>query len=336
MAQPCQFQHALLWGSIGWGTAATLGFALAAPSSRVVLVQGDGGHQCTVNQLGTMAKYGANPIIVLLNNDIYGVEEVVMGNDKPSRIQEFDKIALWNYSMIPSAMGCNNWKTYAVDLTSLFHLEKGLGQLKDAIEDARRHPESGAYIVVRLDKKILFPALPKRIQDRLYQAGPVIAATSLPNIHDSTEKRNPMPYTVAELEKMTMDQLDNIFKNAPPGEIPNGPAKGTALIDTGSGEAPAIAEIIRIFAWQGKTFDAKSDTLVNRISIFGIIAIDAKVYFADSLFDGAKCIVLDYSENLDLSRFVRDEIRLISPNLYLGLVYWKEARTIYFTLEFGK
>ena len=69
-----QFQHALLWGSIGWGTAAALGVALAAPSNRVVLLQGDGGHQCTANQIGVMGKYDINPIIIMLNNDIYGIE----------------------------------------------------------------------------------------------------------------------------------------------------------------------------------------------------------------------------------------------------------------------
>ena len=32
---------------------------------------------------------------------------------------------------------------------------------------------------------------------------------------------------------------------------------------------------------------------------------------------------------------IRDEIRLVSPNLYLGKVYWNKARLIDFALEFG-
>jgi len=58
--------------------------------------------------------------------------------------------------------------------------------------------------------------------------------------------------------------------------------------------SPAIAEIVNIFAWQGKTFDAASDTLVNQITFFGISAIEAKILVAPSQFDGNDCIVLPW------------------------------------------
>jgi len=167
-----EFQHALLWGSIGWGTGAALGAALAAPFRRVVLIQGDGGHQCTANQIGTMGKYGVNPIIILLNNYIYGIEEVVMGNASPRRIQEFDRIAQWDYCKIPDAMGCSNWRTHLVDLTNLWHLDRDFQSLKEAMDDARDHPDTGAYIVVKLNRDLLFPGLPKCIRERLYRAEP--------------------------------------------------------------------------------------------------------------------------------------------------------------------
>jgi hypothetical protein len=31
---------------------------------------------------------------------------------------------------------------------------------------------------------------------------------------------------------------------------------------------------------------------------------------------------------------IRDEIRLVSPGLYLGLVFWDKTRTIHFALQF--
>jgi indolepyruvate decarboxylase len=168
------FQHALLWGSIGWGTGAGLGVALAAdPKRRVVLLQGDGGHQCTAAQIGVMGKYGVNPIIILLNNDIYGIEEVVLGNQKPRHVQEFNKIAQWNYYGIPEAMGCNRWLTRWVDFTEIRHLQKAIESLRQAMQDARDHPETGAYIVIKLDPNILFPALPAEIRERLYRVPPV-------------------------------------------------------------------------------------------------------------------------------------------------------------------
>jgi len=167
-----EFQHALLWGSIGWGTGAALGAALADPSRRVVLIQGDGGHQCTANQIGAMGKYGVNPIIILLNNDIYGIEEVVMGNANPRIIREFDRIAQWDYCKIPDAMGCSNWRTHLVDFTDLWHLEKAIQSLKDAMDDARDHHNTGAYIVVKLNRDLLFPGLPNGIRNRLYKPEP--------------------------------------------------------------------------------------------------------------------------------------------------------------------
>jgi len=167
-----EFQHALLWGSIGWGTGAALGVALADPSRRVILIQGDGGHQCTANQIGTMGKYGVNPIIILLNNDIYGIEEVVMGNANPRKIQEFDRIAEWDYVKIPDAMGCSNWRNHVVDFTDIWRLEAAFQHFQDAMNDARDHRDTGAYIVLKLNRDLLFPGLPKQIRERLYMAKP--------------------------------------------------------------------------------------------------------------------------------------------------------------------
>jgi hypothetical protein len=149
-------------------------------------------------------------------------------------------------------------------------------------------------------------------------------------------KGSEMPYTSEQLLKMTAEQLDDLFRQSPPGDIPNGEAKGTAIIAPDTPFSPAIAEIINIFGWQGKTFDAASDTLVNQITFFGISAIEARIYMGPSLFDGNECIVLDYSENVTIARYVRDEIRLVGPQIYLGPVYWKGERTIYFALEFGQ
>jgi hypothetical protein len=50
--------------------------------------------------------------------------------------------------------------------------------------------------------------------------------------------------------------------------------------------------------------------------------------------DGKECIVLDYSDTSLIAHYVRDEIRLISPNFYLGKVYWDKDRLIDFCLQF--
>jgi hypothetical protein len=143
-----------------------------------------------------------------------------------------------------------------------------------------------------------------------------------------------MAYTASQLLTTPKDQLDGLFGASPAGDIPNGEARGTAILAPGTAFSSDIASIINIFAWEGKTFDSAHGTLTNRISAFGVNAIVAEVYKGPSWFDQKECIVLDYSKTSLVAKHVRDEIREVSPGVYLGLVYWDKARTIHFALEF--
>ncbi|TMH30146.1 MAG: hypothetical protein E6H66_18800 [Betaproteobacteria bacterium] len=143
-----------------------------------------------------------------------------------------------------------------------------------------------------------------------------------------------MPYDVPQLLNMPQVQLDELFTDSPAGDIPNGEAKGTAIIAPGTTYSADIAELINHFGWQGKVFDAKSGTLKNRILAFGLQAIIAKVYKGTSWMDAKECIVLDYSETSLIAHRIRDEIRLIAPQRYLGVVYWDKKRLINFALQF--
>ena len=140
--------------------------------------------------------------------------------------------------------------------------------------------------------------------------------------------------TADALLKMSKPQLDALFGASEAGPIPTGVAHGTALIRPGTLYADWIADGTRIFGWQGKTFDAQRGTLVNRVTPFGVSAIPATVYLAPSWYDGRECVVLDYSTTSFVARDVRDEIRRIAPNLYLGLVFWRHMLTIRFALDF--
>jgi hypothetical protein len=143
-----------------------------------------------------------------------------------------------------------------------------------------------------------------------------------------------MPYDAAQLLAMSQAQLDDLFRASPAGDIPDGEAKGTAIIAPGTTYSEHIAEIISVFGWKGKVFDAAKGLLKNRILAFGIEAIVAKVYKGPSWLDGKECIVLDYSDTSLLAHRVRDEIRLIGPGFYLGKVYWDKDRLIDFCLQF--
>jgi hypothetical protein len=143
-----------------------------------------------------------------------------------------------------------------------------------------------------------------------------------------------MAYDAAQLLAMSQAQLDDLFRASPAGDIPNGPAKGTAIIAPGTIFSEPTAQIINLFGWQGKVFDSAKGLLKNKILAFGFEAIVARVYKGPSWLDNKECIVLDYSDTSIVAQYIRDEIRLISPNFYLGVVYWGKDRLIHFSLQF--
>ncbi len=66
------------FSSIGFALPATLGVSIANHETngkgRVILVEGDGSAQMTIQELGTMIKLGLTPTIFLINNDGYSME----------------------------------------------------------------------------------------------------------------------------------------------------------------------------------------------------------------------------------------------------------------------
>ncbi len=145
-----------------------------------------------------------------------------------------------------------------------------------------------------------------------------------------------MTLTARQLLKKTSGELDALFRASPAGSIPDGEASGTAIACAGSLWGRLLACFARWFLWQGKVFDPAQRCLRNRITLFSLTAIKADVYTGRSWFDGRECIVIDYSKTSLIARFVRDEIRLVAPGLYLGQVYFGENKkpVLKFSLSF--
>ena len=142
-----------LWGSIGWATPATLGVSLAKKSGRTWMVTGDGSHQLTLNEIGVMGRYGIKPIIFVLNNDIYGVEDIFS-----TRGHVYDDLARLNYHLLPEAFGCQGWLTAKVGTVAEF--EEILGKIE-------KH-DGAAYIQVLIPETESQP-LPDEVIDRDYK-----------------------------------------------------------------------------------------------------------------------------------------------------------------------
>ena len=135
----------VLWGSIGWATPAALGIALADPTRRVVLITGEGFHQLTANEVGSMGRFGANIVVFVLNNDGYLIERALEENPNWS----YNDLAPWRYSELPKALGCANWFTArAATLSEL-----------DVSMKAARESKSGAYIEIVGGRMDMPPAL---------------------------------------------------------------------------------------------------------------------------------------------------------------------------------
>lgn len=138
------------------------------------------------------------------------------------------------------------------------------------------------------------------------------------------------------LLRMSQEELDDLFRASPSGDIPRGEGAGTVIVAPGTAVSDPAARLSHALAWRGKVLDPERGALRNRISPFGIPAIQAKVYFGASLFDGKKAIILDYSKTSLIAHWVRDEIRLVSPSLYLGVVFWDNAKVLNFALKFSQ
>lgn len=143
-----------------------------------------------------------------------------------------------------------------------------------------------------------------------------------------------MTLGATQLLDMSQEQLDELFRGSQAGPIPAGEGEGTVIVAPGTELSEIAAKVIHLLVWQGKIFDPERGELRNRILPIGLPAVAAKVYRDASWFDGKECTVLDYSQTSLIAQRIRDEIRQIGPNTYLGIVYWGRAKLLNFVLTF--
>ena len=77
------------------------------------------------------------------------------------------------------------------------------------------------------------------------------------------------------LMRLTNRELDDVFRASPPGPLPAGVHRGTALVFNGTLACRIIALLAYLFAWQGKRVDPDGRELVNRITPFRLPLIRA-------------------------------------------------------------
>ncbi|MDC7745737.1 alpha-keto acid decarboxylase family protein [Rhizobium binxianense] len=133
------------YSAIGYIGPAATGVSLAKRNQqRLMVFAGDGGFQMTAQCLSTQTRFNLNPIIFVMDNGIYGVEQwladaSVFHGDKPF----YNSCILhrWNYSKLAEVFGCRGWKvgTY--------------GELREAINGAKENLNSPSIIQVVMPQR---------------------------------------------------------------------------------------------------------------------------------------------------------------------------------------
>lgn len=125
------------------------------------------------------------------------------------------------------------------------------------------------------------------------------------------------PRTMHDLVRADRGTLDSLYASGTVGEVPTGSLDGRAIVSPGSRRTAPASVALRPL-WQGKVFHADG-TGKNRV--FGVRAIPIKVHEGVSWHDGGPALVVDYTDSWRPFRGVRDEIREVSPGLFLGRMF---------------
>ena len=79
-------------GAMGYGLPAAVAAKVAFPDRTVVCFAGDGDFQMNCQELATAAQHGAQPIVLILNNGIYGTIRAHQEREYPGRVSGTDMV----------------------------------------------------------------------------------------------------------------------------------------------------------------------------------------------------------------------------------------------------
>ncbi len=92
-------------GAMGYGVPAAIAAKIAQPERTVVCFAGDGDFQMTSQELATAAQYGACPIVLILNNGIYGTIRAHQERHYPTRVSGTDMSVNPDFTTLAKAFG---------------------------------------------------------------------------------------------------------------------------------------------------------------------------------------------------------------------------------------
>ncbi|MBH8575367.1 alpha-keto acid decarboxylase family protein [Nostocaceae cyanobacterium CENA369] len=121
------------WEAIGYTLPAVLGAHLADQSRRHLLVVGDGAFQLTAQELSTILRHELNPIIFLLHNNNYQVENAMRVDGKQ---MHYNEVQSWNYHQLATIF-TQKQKPLGLWVSTESELETALTQAHQAQTEGR-------------------------------------------------------------------------------------------------------------------------------------------------------------------------------------------------------
>jgi pyruvate decarboxylase len=119
-----RFEIQMQYGSIGWSTGATLGYAIGAPDRRVIACIGDGSFQMTAQEISTIIRYGARAIVFLINNGGYTIEVEI--HDGP-----YNTIKNWRYAQLVDVFNADDGRGWSTRVATHAELDAAIAEARD-------------------------------------------------------------------------------------------------------------------------------------------------------------------------------------------------------------
>jgi len=139
-----------IWPSIGWSVPAGLG-ASFREDVRTFVIVGDGAFKLTCQAVSTMVQEGRNAVVFVLNNKVYGVEQMLLdpapyktGSSAP--FEEANILQEWDYVSLMKGFSNNAGNAKSAVVNSV-------GDLQSTLEDISCDTASTYLVSINLDER---------------------------------------------------------------------------------------------------------------------------------------------------------------------------------------
>ncbi len=129
------------YASLGFAVPAAIGVATADANLRPIVLVGDGAFQMTGMELSVAVRYGYDPIVIVLNNEGYLTERLILEGD-------FNDITPWHFAKLPEVLGSGHGERVQTN-----------GEFSQALSDALKRRGQFTLIEATLDSNDCSDAL---------------------------------------------------------------------------------------------------------------------------------------------------------------------------------